>query len=318
MKKHYHTGVVLCLLFFVLIKVSGQEQTKVREQIARGNSSKVEKPEVKPEENSAESFIEAKKEYSEILPDNSYLVEIANNIEAGNLHTMTSCTSFRKPTKDLVCSITQETAFDGGKQMVSYTTPLSFLDSNSVSGLGDATLTYRYQLTNDTHWAVVSPRVSVIIPTGKTDKGLGLGSAGVQFNLPVTKRLSNAFLGNFNAGMTFFPKMKGEDSSGNPVKRNLASYNLGGSLIWVAHRNFNPLIEYVHNFTGEIGENGRVQRFNEHIVSPGVGLAWEIKGIKVSPGFAVPVNFSRGETRTGIFFYLGIDHKLFKFGKSSK
>lgn len=202
--------------------------------------------------------------------------------------------------------------------MVSYTTPLSFLDSNSVSGVGDTTLNLKHQFTGDTDWAIVSARVAVIVPTGRKDKGLGTGSTGLQFNLPVTKRLSNSFLGTFNAGMTFFPKFKGEDSMGNPVKRNLASYNLGGSLVWVVHRNFNPLVEYVENFAGEIGEDGRVQRFNEHIVSPGVGLAWEIKGMKVSPGFAVPVNFSRGETRTGLFFYFAIDHKLFGFGKSAK
>lgn len=311
MKKYHLIGVFVCFSWLLIIGANAQDKNGKREEIAKITTKELEKGEAE-KESALKLIIIQNKEYSEVLPDDSYLVELANNVEAGHLHTMTSCTSFRKPTKDLMCSVTQETAFGSGKHLVSHTTPISFLDSNHISGVGDIALTYRYQLTGEKDWAVVSPRISLLIPSGKKDKGLGVGSTGVQFNLPVTKRLSESFLGTFNAGVTFFPKYKGEDSAGNSVKKSVANYNLGGSLIWVAHKNINPLVEYVENFAGEIGEDSHVQRFNEHILSPGVGLAWEFKGIKVSPGFAVPINFSHGEKRTGIFFYLAFDHLFFK------
>lgn len=275
-------------------------------------SSAQEAPKSKNGEDSKQtttSEAKPRKEYSEIIADNSYLVENAINIPSGNLHSLNACTQFRSGSS-LVCGVTQEVSFNDGKNLFSYSLPYSFLDSNSVRGVGDAALTFRRQLTGDESWAVVSPRFTAFVPTGKHSKGLGSSSPALQFGLPVTKRLSEYFLGSFNSGVTYVPRALGENEVGHQVRRGLTSFNLGGSLVWRAHKNFNPLIEYVENFGSEIGEGGGVMRFNEHVLSPGVGLAWILGGVRVSPGFAVPVSFRDGSYRTGLLFYLAFEHRL--------
>jgi hypothetical protein len=310
MKKHNQIGTI-AILILMLSGVSIFAQDKPIPQIARNTGAVTKAAEPKAEEAEAAEKIELKKEYSEILPDDSYLVENANNVAPGHLHSITTCMVSRAPGKDTACGLTQEISTGGGKHLFSYTASYSFLDSNRVKGVGDVALTYRRQLTGEEDWAVVSPRFTVFIPTGNVNKGLGSGSLGFQFNLPVTKRLSESFLANFNAGTTIFPSVKGQDETGRDIKRAITAYNVGGSLVWVAHKNFNPLIEYVENFASEIGETGRVVRFNEHVVSPGAGFAWKFGEIKVSPGIAIPVTFSRGEVRTGVLFYIGIENLFF-------
>ncbi|MFT3745133.1 MAG: hypothetical protein QM785_12675 [Pyrinomonadaceae bacterium] len=298
----YHRSIKTLLLIAIAIfplALFGQE------------TSENEKPQAESKAKSkATETKQPRKEFSEIIADNSYLVENAVNIAPGNLHTITGCTQFRSPSRSLVCGMTQETTFSGGKNLFSYSLPYSSFDSGSVRGVGDVAFTFRRQLTGDENWAVVSPRFTAFVPSGKHSKGLGVASPAFQFAVPVTKRLSDYFLGSFNSGVTYVPRALGEDESGNSVRRGLTSFNLGGSLVWRAHRNFNPLVEYVENFGNEIGEGGRTVRFNEHIVSPGVGLAWHVGGMRVSPGFAVPVSFRGGEYRTGIFFYLAFEHGL--------
>jgi len=301
-----HSPIVACLLF--LLAISANAQDKPKAEIAR-NLKKIEKPSDQKADPEQESKADdEKEEFSEILADNSYLVENANNVGPGTLHTLNSCTVSRAPGRDTACGLTQEMSVGGGKHMFSYSASYSFLDSNRVKGIGDLAFTYRHQLTGEEAWAVVSPRFTVFVPTGNVDKGLGAGSPGFQFNLPVTKRVSESFVVNLNAGATVFPKVKGVDGEGRNIKRSLSSYNLGASVVWIAHKNFNPLIEYVENFGSEIGDTGKVVRFNEHIVSPGVGLAWKFGDFKISPGIAVPVSFSRGEVRSGILFYIGFEN----------
>lgn len=72
------------------------------------------------------------------------------------------------------------------------------------------------------------------------------------------------------------------------------------------------MIEYAENFGSEINELGNVSRYNEHVVSPGIGLAWKFKYLRVSPGFAVPISFRDGEFRTGYLFYFAFEHVLRK------
>jgi hypothetical protein len=304
-----HSPLIVSVIFLFAISANAQEKPKP--EIARSLMPVEKAAERKDEAASEPKTKEEKPEYSEILPDDSYLVENAYNVGAGSLHTINTCTVMRVPGRDTACGLTQEMSFGGGKHMFSYSAAYSFLDSNRIKGFGDVALTYRHQLTDEDAWAVVSPRFTVMLPTGNAGKGLGAGSTGFQFNLPITKRLSEAFLVNFNAGTTVFPGVRSQDDLGRDIKRSLAAYNLGGSVVWVAHKNFNPLLEYVENFSSEIGETGRVVRFNEHIVSPGAGFAWKFGNTKVSPGVAFPISFSRGEVRTGVLFYIGFENLIF-------
>lgn len=53
------------------------------------------------------------------------------------------------------------------------------------------TLNYRYQLVFKEGIAL-SPRLSLVLPSGNNKKGLGNGSTGFQINLPLSIRLSDS------------------------------------------------------------------------------------------------------------------------------
>jgi hypothetical protein len=44
-----------------------------------------------------------------------------------------------------------------------------------------------------------------VLPTGDSDKGFGTGVMGYEFNLPVSKIVSDRWTLHFNAGMSVFP-----------------------------------------------------------------------------------------------------------------
>lgn len=260
----------------------------------------------------APPVLKKRKEFSEAIEDNSFLVEEAYNQERGVVQHIFGGVYFSSPQHDFVSSFTQEWPAPSEKHQLSYTIPYSFLDSNAVHGAGDVMLNYRYQLFDKQNWAAVSPRITLIIPTGKVSKGLGSGSTGVQLNLPVSKRLSNAFVAHFNSGMTYFPAAKTIDPAGLTVKHALTSYNLGGSLIWLTQKNFNVMLEHVINFNNVFDDHARTSRFTEYIVSPGVRFAINKGGLQIVPGVAVPVSMSSAGTRTGGFFYLSFEHPFKK------
>ena len=242
------------------------------------------------------------------IEDNSYFIEEAYNQEEGVVQHISNGLYFRKPQRDFVYSFTQEWPLFVPEHQISFTISYSILNSRTVSGVGDIVINYRYQLSTRDHWAAVAPRMSVVLPTGSKSEGLGLGSLGLQFNIPVSKRLAGSFIAHFNAGLTVVPIAHGSDSFGGRVERSLLLYNLGASVIWLAKSNFNLMAEFVENFDSEIDENGGVVRFNETIVSPGFRYAIDIGELQIVPGIAVPLTTTDGRTYVGTFFYLSFEH----------
>ena len=143
------------------------------------------------------SFSQEKKEYADAIEDNSYLIEEAYNQEARVVQHISS--GYFKG-KDFLYTFTQEWPVAGVKHQLSYTIPYSFINSNSINGVGDVLINYRYQILYKEKWACVAPRVSIVLPTGNYKNGFGIGAWGVQFNLPVSKRISNHFVLHMNAG----------------------------------------------------------------------------------------------------------------------
>ena len=82
---------------------------------------------------------------------------------------------------------------------------LLYLNNGEGTGIGDALLNYRFQLREETAGGpAISPRLSLILPTGREDEGLGEGSVGVDLNLPVSKQFGDFYL-HANAGYTWLP-----------------------------------------------------------------------------------------------------------------
>jgi hypothetical protein len=247
-------------------------------------------------------------QFSDAIEDNSFFIEEAYNQEYRVVQHIFNAVFFTKPSKDAALSFTQEWPFFSEKHQLSYTIPYSSLSSGSVSGIGDIMINYRYQLFYKDDWAAVSPRLSIIIPTGSFNKGLGNDVFGYQFNFPVSKRFSDFWVVHFNLGLSYIPNVKGYSLSGIEVKQNLLSYFTGASLIYLFKSDLNFLLEYLLNYSNEINDEGKTNYTTENIVSPGIRYEININNLQIVPGIAVPVSITKETTRTGLFFYLSFEH----------
>ena len=110
---------------------------------------------------------------------------------------------------------------------LSFTVPYGALGGGR--GVGDTFLHYRFQaLEGSDGRTAFSPRVSLVIPTGSSSRGLGFGHPGWQVNLPFSKQVRDFYF-HWNAGLTHFPSaaIDGETysllSPQRGRERNLAS-----------------------------------------------------------------------------------------------
>lgn len=251
---------------------------------------------------------ENKSKFSKAIEDNSYFIEEAYNQEDGVVQHISNGYRTMKPTKDFGYSFTQEWPVFSQKHQFSYTIGYSWLNSNAVNGIPDFLLNYRYQLTGHDDFLTIAPRFSLVLPTGDEKKGLGSGVLGYQFNLPMSKRLTNGIVCNVNIGYTLLPGVKSIDIYGEEVENTYWSVNLGGSLIWLATSNLNFMVEGVHFISREANANNKMETTQMTILSPGFRYAIDVNNLQIVPGFAVPITFQDGESNAGLFFYLSFEH----------
>lgn len=250
--------------------------------------------------------VEKKEEFSPAIEDNSFLIEEAYNQEEGVVQHISNLMIDQRLPSTYYYSFTQEWPVGGQLNQLSYTIPLTFI-RNGSSGVGDIMINYRYQLLGHDDWVAASPRLSLILPTGSTDKGLGTGGYGLQMNLPFSKRLTESFAAHFNLGATaLFPKYT--DLNGSGTRKLLPSYFWGGSLIWLASSNLNFLFEYLNTINGQFDENGSVTFESVYIINPGLRYAINVNSLQIVPGFSVPVNITKSKTYADVFFYLSFEH----------
>lgn len=235
---------------------------------------------------------QAQAQFSKAIEDNSFLIEEAYNQEDGIVqHIFTGAGGSGRKFNEL--SFTQEFPLFSQTHQISYTIP--YLTSNSLSGIGDIMVNYRYQLTNENGLAV-SPRLSVIIPSGDNAQGLGDGVIGMQVNLPVSKRWSNEFITHGNAGFTLLPNVKI-----GATTETQTSYFVGVSGIYLVNEHFNVLLETLYSFGNGAGE---------FILNPGIRYAIDIGELQIVPGLAITQIFTPGRKESGAFLYLSFEHPL--------
>jgi hypothetical protein len=242
------------------------------------------------------------------IEDNSFFVEEAFNQEKGVVQHIFNGVYFRRPIETAAATFTQEWPIGGAEHQFSYTIAYSLQHSPGFSGFGDTYLNYRYQLLTEDAWAACAPRLSLILPTGNQDKGLGFGVVGAQINIPFSKRVSRDFFVHWNAGATLFPNVKSSIDAGRAASHSLSWYNLSTSVIWLANPNVNVMLEAVANFTSQIDEEGDVSSSKEFIINPGLRFAINLPQLQIVPGVAVPFSFLEGETRIGALLYLSFEH----------
>lgn len=251
------------------------------------------------------------------IQDNSFLVEEAYNQEFGVVQHIQS---FQRHwnSKDWIYTFTQEWPVDASpRHQLSYT--LAALHAGdrpapaSGTGFGDFILNYRYQLFGNGEAKVAfAPRFSVLLPTGDYRLGRGAGGTGIQGLLPVSVVLSKKLVTHWNAGTTIIPNAR--NAAGE--KGTTFGYNLGQSVVWLAHPRFNVLLEIVFNRSQQVTAPKTTQWTSDLLLSPGIRWAYNFKnGLQIVPGVAVPFGVGPSSGEKSVFVYLSFEHPYRKLPK---
>lgn len=240
----------------------------------------------------------------EPIADNSFFLEEAYNQESGVVQHISGFTR-TSGLSGWAYSFTQEWPFRSQRHQLSYTVPVLQAGSPSRTGLGDLMLNYRLQAVHDEAQGVaLSPRISVSLPTGDETKGFGLGGAGLQVNLPLSKTLGASVMSHTNVGGTWFAKAPGAGDAST----SLRAVNLGQSVIWLVTPRFNVMLESVWTRSTVRSDGGNATSETAFIV-PGIRWGYDLRsGLQVVPGIAFPIGMGASEGTKQLFVYLSLEH----------
>jgi len=234
------------------------------------------------------------------IMDNSFLVEEAFNQPVGVFQNIFGAV---RAGGAWSLGFTQEWPVRSERHQFSYS--LAVIDTGPDAGLGDTLVHYRYQASMDAPGRVAfSPRVTLILPSGDSDRGLGHGSAGLQFNLPVSKQVGD-WQWNGNGGMTWVRGVEVESAGSVPQREGISAPFLAGSAIYRVRPMFYLMMEAVAVFD-EIPTRAGTVRETSVTVSPGLRGGWNIGDHQLVLGLAAPITWSDGRD-TGAFVYLSYE-----------
>jgi hypothetical protein len=240
------------------------------------------------------------------IRDNSFLIEEAYNQEPGVIQHIQSFQYMSDGSWNY--TFTDEWPVPRETHQLSITVPIDHVKSDdTATGLGDVLLNYRYQLLLKDPVAL-APRLSLILPTGDEEKGLGDGAVGFQANIPLSVEMGDRWVTHWNLGTTYIPGAKGPPG----MRRDTTSFNYGGSVIYLASENFNLLVEAAGSSNESIRDDGLVGREDAVLINPGVRFALNYaSGLQVVPGIGVPIGTGASAGEYGVFLYLSFEHPAF-------
>ena len=243
------------------------------------------------------------------IADNSFFVEEAFNQEAGIFQNILGITRLGG---SWAASFTQEWPVVSQAHQFSYTLP--FVNDGGQNGLGDMLLNYRYQAVMEGPGRpAFSPRLSLVLPSGNSNKGLGNGSPGLQVNLPFSKQTGHWYW-HWNGGFTWLPRAEATFRRGDLASDRddtLTSPFVAASAIYRLRPMFHLMLESVVSSDQVLEEEG-TSRDATFTLSPGFRGGWNVGDKQVIVGFALPTSWS-DTASTGAFVYLSYE---LPFGKN--
>ena len=132
------------------------------------------------------------------------------------------------------------------------------------------------------------------MPTGQSREGLGTGGVALQVNLPLSWAWGSHLVTHWNAGWTH--TYSARDEQGDRAGTN--AFNLGQSLIWLAHPRFNVMLETAYVRAQAVAGERVTETSDALYLSPGIRWAHNFKnGLQIVPGVAFPIGIgpSQGE-----------------------
>jgi hypothetical protein len=212
------------------------------------------------------------------ITDNSFLVEEAFNQEAGVFQNILTWTRAREGTWN--GSFTQEWPAPGMAHQLSYS--VAFAGTGEASGVGDMLLNYRFQLREESAFGpAISPRLSVVLPTGRASDGLGAGTTGLDMNVPASKQFGDFYV-HANLGYTWLPDVQ-------------RTTHIGGSGIWRVAPLLNLMLEGVVNVAESV------------TLSPGFRRGWNFGETQLVMGLALPVTRADGRSTAALLTYFSYE-----------
>ncbi len=241
------------------------------------------------------------------IQDNSFLLEEAYNQEDGVVQHIQTFQYMKGNT--WAYTFTQEWPVPTQAHQFSYTIPILRNPApGRESGIGDVILNYRYQAVLEERIAL-SPRFSLILPTGDYEKGHGSGTVGYQINMPLSVELSDKVVTHWNMGITFTPNAKAATGG---AKADAIGLNYGASVIYLLGENFNLMLEAVGTSSESVESDGTTTREDSFLLNPGFRYAINCKsGLQIVPGIAMPIGLGPSKGEYGVFAYLSFEHPLF-------
>ena len=242
----------------------------------------------------------------EPIQDNSFLIEEAYNQERGVVQHIS--TFSRSGDGEWALSFTQEWPLVTQRHQLSYSIPLLRLDApgGSRTGFGDIALNYRYQLIGLHGGSLaMSPRASVLLPTGNEATGQGAGSVSFQASWPVSISLGQQWATHLNAGMTVAPSAR----NGSGASATTTAVNAGGSVIWLPLFWMNFMVEAVWASSESVTGPGATERQDAAFLNPGIRWAINLPGdLQIVPGVAWTIGIGPSRGDRSIFIYFSIEH----------
>lgn len=236
------------------------------------------------------------------IQDNSFLLEEAYNQEPGVIQHISA---FNRSSEAgaWVYSFTEEWPIRGQTHQGSVTFNFADLGAMNGRGVGDVLLNYRWQAVGSGETPVAfAPRLTAVLPTGDSDRGLGGGGAGIEVNLPLSVELGEHFVSHVNLGGRYVPSAKGVAG-----KARYGSFTAGQSFIWLAHQNLNFMVETVYS-SSERWTDASGERTESLTINPGIRAALNLGGLQVVPGLAFPMGIGPSQGSAAVFFYLSFEH----------
>jgi hypothetical protein len=174
------------------------------------------------------------------------------------------------------------------------------------AGAGDLALNYRYQaLGRDEEPVWFAPRLTVLVPTGSTQRGRGAGGPGVQVNLPLSVTANPLLVTHWNLGGTMSRSRSVSGARGTPK-----SFNAGASAIFLASPNLNLMLEALYERNETLAELGGIIVEKRTTVVPGLrGAINFASGMQIVPGIGFPISGADREDRD-VFLYFSVEHSF--------